>query len=159
MPRQRFWQTRTAPGGWYRLGPGLKATLVKAGLPATRPLASCPVTKCGLPSRRYGTVRLWVLLPAGGVLRAQRNQPDDGMFGTKLGWIPDRDRGLTLAVSGRRLDASGRMRVRGVFWGRSSTGKGSWASAVAFPAAGCWRITGVAGPTRLSYVVRVVTER
>jgi|SRR5215216_2800440 len=37
MPKQRFWQTRTAPGGWYRWGPGLKAALVKAGLPATAP--------------------------------------------------------------------------------------------------------------------------
>jgi hypothetical protein len=157
MSRQRFWQTRTAPGGWYRLGPGLKATLVRAGLPATRPRASCPLTKSRLPSRRYGGARLWVTLPADGALRAQRNQPDDGMFGTKLGWIPDRNRGLTLVVSGRRLDAPGRMRVRGVSWGHSSTGKGSWASAVAFPARGCWRITGVAGPTRLSYVVRVVT--
>jgi hypothetical protein len=37
MPRQRFWQTRTAPGGWYRWGPGLKTALVKAGLPTTPP--------------------------------------------------------------------------------------------------------------------------
>lgn len=39
-------------------------------------------------------------------------------------------------------------------WGYSSTGKGSWASAVAFPEGGCWRITGRAGPTTLSYVVQ-----
>jgi hypothetical protein len=157
MSRQRFWQTRTAPGGWYRWGPGLKAALVRAGLPAGQRQAVCPVTKSARPSRRYGSSRLWVTLPRGGLLRVQRNQPDDGLFGTKLGWIPDRDRNLTLAVSGERLDAPGRMRVRGVFWGHSSTGKGSWASAVAFPAGGCWRITGRAGPTTVSYVVRVVT--
>ena len=86
------------------------------------------------------------------------NQPDDGMFGTKLGWIPDRDRNLTLTVSGTRIDAPGRMKVRGVFWGHDSTGRGSWASAVAFPTGGCWRITGRAGTTTLSYVVRVNTE-
>lgn len=162
MPRQRFWQTRTAPGGWYQLGPGLKAALVKAGLPATPPgqqqQNACSVTMSTLPSRRYGSRRLWVMLPAGGILHVQRNQPDDGMFGTKLGWIPDRDRNLKLTVSGQRLDAPGRMVVRGVFWGHSSTGKGSWASAVAFPQGGCWRITGRAGPTTLSYVVRVVPE-
>lgn len=161
MAKQRLW-TRTVPGGWYQLGPGLKATLVKAGLPATAPAQqqqnACPVTRSGLPSRRYGSRRLSVILPAAGILRVQRNHPDDGMFGTKLGWIPDRDRNLKLAVSGRRLDAPGRMRVRGVFWGYSSTGKGSWASAVAFPQGGCWRITGRAGPTKLSYVVRVVPE-
>lgn len=162
MPKQRFWQTRIAPGGWYRWGPELKAALVKAGLPATAPArqqqTACSVTKSTLPSLRYGTNRLWTTLPPGGILRVQRNQPDDGMFGTKLGWIPDRDRGLMLTVSGTRLDAPGRMQVRGVFWGHSSSGKGSWASAVAFPAGGCWRITGRAGPTTLTYVVRVVTE-
>jgi hypothetical protein len=162
MPKQRFWQTRTTRGGWYRWGPRLKPALVKAELPATPPAqqrqTGCPVTKSTLPSRRYGGSRLWVTLPAAGILHAQRNHPDDGLFGTKIGWIPDRDRGLTLAVSGERLDAPGRMRVLGVFWGHSSDGRGSWASAVAFPAAGCWRITGRAGPTTLSYVVRVVTR-
>jgi hypothetical protein len=162
MPKQRFWQTRTAPGGWYQWGSGLKAALVSAGLPATPPAQegqdACPVTLSALPSRRYGGRRLWVILPAAGILHVQRNQPDDGMFGTKLGWSPDRDRNLKLIVSGQRLDAPGRMVVRGVFWGHSSTGKGSWASAVAFPQGGCWRITGRAGPTTLSYVVRVVPE-
>jgi hypothetical protein len=159
MARQRFWQTRTAHGGWYRWGTGLKAVLVEAGLPGVRQKqAACPVTRSTLASRRYGSSRVWVILPPAGVLRVQRNQPDDGNFGTKLGWIPDRDRNLTLTVSGRRLDAPGRMRVRGVFWGHSSTGKESWASAVAFPAGGCWRITGRAGATTVSYVVRVVTD-
>lgn len=161
MPKQRFWQTRIAPGGWYQWGLELKAALVKAGLPATAPArqqAACAVTKSLRPSQQYGTSGLWVMLPSDGVLRVQRNQPDDGLFGTKIGWIPDRDRNLTLAVSGERLDAPGKMRVLGVFWGYSSTGKGSWASAVAFPEGGCWRITGRAGPTTLSYVVRVVTE-
>jgi hypothetical protein len=50
------------------------------------------------------------------------------------------------------------MRVLGVFWGHNiRTGKESWASAIAFPAGGCWRITGRAGPTTVSYVVTVVT--
>ena len=158
MAKQRLW-TRTVPGGWYQLGPGLKTMLVKAGLPGTAPAQSaCSVTRPALPSGRYGSSRLWVTLPSAGILRVQRNQPDDGMFGTKLGWIPDRDRNLTLTVSGQRLDAPGRMVVRGVFWGHSSTGRGSWASAVAFPGSGCWRITGRAGPTTLSYLVRVVPE-
>jgi hypothetical protein len=160
MPKQRFWRTRTAPGGWYQFGPTLKAVLIKAGLPASAPASAnaCPVTKSTLASRRFGSSRLWVTLPPAGVLLVQRNWPDDGMFGTKIGWIPDRDRNLTLTVSGWRLDAPGRMRVLGVFWGRSSTGKGSWASAVAFPAGGRWRVIGRAGPTTVSYIVRVVTD-
>jgi hypothetical protein len=161
MAKQPLWG-RTVPGGWYQLGPGLKALLIEAGLPATPPAKqrqkACAVTRSTLPSRRYGSTSLWVTLPPAGILRVQRNQPDDGMFGTKLGWFPDRHRGLTLTVGGRRLDAPGRMIVRGVFWGRSSTGRGSWASPVAFPQAGCWRITGRAGATTLSYVVKVVPE-
>jgi hypothetical protein len=161
MAKQPLW-SRTVPGGWYQLGPGLKALLLEAGLPATAPAQhqqnACPVTRSTLPSRRYGSSRLWVTLPPAGILRVQRNQPDDGTFGTKLSWMSDRDRGLTLTITGRRLDEPGRMIVRGVFWGYSSTGRGSWASAVAFPQGGCWRITGRAGPTTVSYVVRVVLE-
>jgi hypothetical protein len=156
MPRQRFWRTHTTPGGWYRLGSALKPALIEKGLPAQPD--SCAVTTSALPSGRYGTGRLWVTLPAGGILHVQRNEPDDGLFGTKLGWTLDRDRDLTLSVSGRRLDAPGRMTVKGVFWGHSSTGKGGWASAVAFPSGGCWRITGRTGPTTLSFVVRVVPD-
>lgn len=117
---------------------------------------ACPVTRPSLPSRRYGSSRLHVALPPQGILYVTRNQPDDGLYGTKLWWVPDRDRNAELTVKGRRLDAPGRMIVRAVSWGYSSDGSGSWASAVAFPAGGCWRITGRAGDTTLSYVVRVL---
>lgn len=116
----------------------------------------CSVTRSSLPSRRHGSSRLWTALPPAGILYVKRNVPDDGLYGTKLGWVPDRDRNLVLTVSGHRLDAPGRMVVRAVNWGYSSDGKGSWASAVAFPSGGCWRITAAAGDTKLSYVVRVV---
>jgi hypothetical protein len=115
---------------------------------------ACPVTKPALPSGRYGPARLWTFLPRDGVLHVRRGV--DGRLGDKLAWIPDRERGVSLTVSGRRLDAPGKLRVLGVNWGYSSTGKGSWASAVVFPKAGCWRITGRAGTTTLSYVVKVV---
>jgi hypothetical protein len=36
-PGQRFWEGRRAHGGWYRASARLKAVLVRAGLPATRP--------------------------------------------------------------------------------------------------------------------------
>jgi hypothetical protein len=34
---QRFWRTNHTHGGWFVAGPGLKATLVAAGLPASPP--------------------------------------------------------------------------------------------------------------------------
>jgi hypothetical protein len=36
-PGQKFWNGRKAHGGWYRASVRLKAVLVRAGLPATRP--------------------------------------------------------------------------------------------------------------------------
>ncbi|MGZ8782705.1 MAG: hypothetical protein ACXWZB_04320 [Gaiellaceae bacterium] len=119
--------------------------------------AACPVTRPTRPSGRYGTARLWTVLPRDGVLRVARG-PDGRLF-DKLAWIPDRDRGSALTVSGGRLDRPGKLRVLSVNWGYSSTGKGSWASAVVFPSAGCWRLTGrlgLLGATKLSYIVRVV---
>jgi hypothetical protein len=118
--------------------------------------ATCAVTKPTLSAGRYGTRTLWVRLPDRGILRLTRGA--DGRLGDKLAWIPDRDRNLQLTVSGRRLDAPGRLRVLSVNWGYASTGKGSWASAVVFPAPGCWRITGRAGTATVSYVVKVVAS-
>jgi hypothetical protein len=88
----------------------------------------------------------------------------DGSIGWKFGWMPagiDVRPGLT--VSGRRLDvASLPLRVRGVNWGYSCTptgrSRGGWASAVSFPSAGCWKITGRVQDISLSFIVRVVVR-
>lgn len=141
---------RTTVGLLCLLGALLAAPPASSALSAP---SACEVTTSAHANRRYGGPRLWTVLPRGGVLRAQ---PDHGTLGTKLGWIPDRHRGLELTVSGRRLDGPGRLHVRSVRWGYSSAGKGSWATAVSFPAAGCWRLTGRVGAATLSYVVRVV---
>jgi len=129
----------------------LLASLAFAG-PATEPPA-CAVTRPQLASGRYGSRRFWTILPTDGVIRAR--QGTDGSLGWKLPWIPDRWRG-GLTVRARRLDGPGSMRVHSVNWGYSSTGKGSWATAVTFSVAGCYRITGRSAGTTLSYVVKVV---
>jgi hypothetical protein len=49
------------------------------------------------------------------------------------------------------------MRVLGVFWGSSSTGRSGWASPVEFPSEGCWRISGRVRDITLTYVVKVVS--
>jgi hypothetical protein len=135
-------------------------------LAVTMPPASvdtCPATSV---AGRYGHDLLWTTL-SGGVLA---RRPDaDGSISTKLGWIPSQRVSGDLTVSGRRLDArSPAMRVLGVNWGYSSTGRGSWATAVVFPAPGCWKLSArmrvVGGnlgrnfAVDLSYVLKVVRE-
>jgi hypothetical protein len=41
-PGQRFWGVNHAHGGWFVSGPGLKATLVAAGLPKSPPAMPAP---------------------------------------------------------------------------------------------------------------------
>lgn len=132
------------------------ATITVTMPPATG--SSCPVTTA---DGRYGHDLLWTTLLPGGVL-ARRPDPD-GSISSKFGWIPSQRLSGDLTVAGRRLDApSAPMRVLGVNWGYSSTGRGSWATAVVFPAAGCWKLTArMRVPSGrfavdLSYVLKVV---
>jgi hypothetical protein len=41
-PGQKFWDSQSTPGGWYRGSPELKRVLVKAGLPAVAPAVARP---------------------------------------------------------------------------------------------------------------------
>jgi len=131
----------------------LLAVVAMSG-PSAEP-AACAVTQSALPSRRHGGKALWTTLPEDGVINARPR--DDGSLFWKFGWTPKRQYPGGLAVTGRRLDAAAPpMTVLAVRWGYSSTGRGSWATAVNFPTAGCWRITGRSAGVKLSYVVRVV---
>jgi len=129
-------------------------------LTVTMPNAAerCPVTR---PNMRPGGFTMYgngflstrVLVDGGLLTRRER----DGTLFTKLGWLPRKGFAGTLTVRGERLDApASPMQVLGVHWGYSSSGRGSWASAIAFPSEGCWRITGRVGDISLSYVVRVI---
>ena len=111
-------------------------------------IETCPVSGEGT----YGNGLLSTTLPRKGVLVAQKER---GLF-QKLGWLPRKGFGGELTVRGERLDAPARMRVLAVNWGYTSTGLGSWRSAVTFPSEGCWRITGRVRDISLSYVVKVV---
>jgi hypothetical protein len=123
------------------------------GLRVEMPPASetCPVTKRG-----YGNGILSTTSPgADGVLVARR-EPDGTLF-QKVWWLPRKGFTGELTVRGERLDAPGQMRVLSVNWGYSSDGRGSWASAIAFPSEGCWRLTGRVRDVSLAYVVKVVS--
>jgi hypothetical protein len=125
--------------------------------------ARCPVTQPsgdwpqGLEGDRwYGNDKLWVSLPPGGLLRVAPSQvrPDGTLF-DKPGWMPTGVRG-SLTVRGRRIDAHApALRVHSVNWGYSSTGRGSWRSAISYPSEGCWKLTGRVRDISISYVLKV----
>jgi hypothetical protein len=50
-PGQLFFGREHTRGGWYRADSGLKALLVKAGLPAQAPAVPARATRAGFPSR------------------------------------------------------------------------------------------------------------
>jgi hypothetical protein len=127
----------------YRRWMGLRVTLPD-------PTRSCPVTR-----GRHGNDFLSVDA-RGGVLSRPREA--DGTLSDKLGWLPRKGFAGKLTVRGERLDADGSVRVISVNWGYSSTGVGSWASAVVFPDEGCYRLTGRVGDISLSYVLKVVAS-
>jgi hypothetical protein len=132
--------------------------------PAPRRPKGCPVTlnntRIPPPGERprledttadvyYRNGRLWTILPRAGLIRERSR--GDGSIETKLPWW----RGLRgrLSISGRRLDAA-TPRIRA----HIPTGYGPigfQASAIVFPMAGCWSVTGTAGTASLTLVTLV----
>jgi hypothetical protein len=75
----------------------------------------------------------------------------DGSIYAKQGWW--RGKKGTLIVRGRRLDGDAP-----TFWGTVKPGYGETGFipvGLTFPTTGCWRITGILGSAKLTYVVKV----
>lgn len=127
---------------------------------------ACPVT---VPNRAkppgqpptgswYGNGLLWAGLARDGIYAVPPERVEqDGSIFNKLIWVtspPDR----APALSGERLDAPAPpLRVLATNMGSfSNATRPSWATAVLFPTAGCWRLTARVGDVSLTYVVSVV---
>jgi hypothetical protein len=76
-----------------------------------------------------------------------------GQKGNKVLWI--RPAGIQLTVTGRRLDAEAPPMKPTL---PCCYPTGFQASGLAFPTAGCWEITAVAGTSQLTFVTRVAPE-
>jgi hypothetical protein len=102
----------------------------------------------------YGNGKLWVggLWPRG-VIAAGPAFLDNGFVSMKFGWWRT-IRGY-LRISGRRLDGPAPP-LRAVVGNFGLTG--FQASGVTFPVEGCWRVTGAAGTTRLTFVTLVTKK-
>ena len=135
---------------------------------ATVSRSSCPVTvphpwqppRGVSPSALFGAGsaagngKLWVggLWPEG-VIAAGPAFVNQGSVSMKFGWW--RNVRGHLHITGRRLDAPAPP-VRADIPDYGVTG--FQASGVTFPTEGCWQVTGMAGPTRLTFVTLVVSK-
>jgi hypothetical protein len=153
--------------GLYRLvvwcsSCGLTTTTTRLRI---RPSPSCPVTRpngrrpSGEPASPHwhGNGLLWASLETDGVYVVARGEVGaDGSIGNKLGWATTPATAYP-RISGQRIDGTAPpLRVKSVNLGQSSNStRPSFASAVAFPSAGCWRLTARVSDVSLVYVVRV----
>ncbi|GGY78854.1 hypothetical protein GCM10010300_23210 [Streptomyces olivaceoviridis] len=105
----------------------------------------------------YGAHDLWVTKPS---LLDRTDEPEDG-YRTKYASITLDARGRVTGQKGaprvqvERLDAPGS--VSGSTGGLA-TADGDrqwWPTVIAFPAAGCWRVTETLGSTEVSFTMRV----
>ncbi len=105
----------------------------------------------------YGNGGLWVELYPGGIVRPAYygGVRPDGSIAIKFPWT----RGVTgsLTITGRRVDDEASPLDVRVATGYGRTGFQS--TALTFPTAGCWEVTGRAGDTTLTFVTKVVGPR
>lgn len=135
---------------------GVSSTAVEdvegaAGCAVTEPNGSTPPGE--QPSaRHHGAGQLWTVLWPEGTVRVEADQVmEDGRLGMKFPWW----RGVVgeLSISGRRLDAPAPPLEAEVNDGYGESG--FQASALFFPSAGCWEVTGRVGEHALTFVTRV----
>jgi hypothetical protein len=99
-----------------------------------------------------GSDGLWTQLPAGGVL-ATVWDPESHLMRAKMGWfraIPG-----DVSITAESLDLPSARFQGDVGTAREYGPTGFTASALEFSSAGCWRITGILGPARLSLILEV----
>ena len=109
---------------------------------------------------------IWVSIPADGVLELAADQTI--AFGTLQGWRTEtftwlRDEGVEgfVLVSGERLDEESTLSPQTPLSPqRQYVQVGYVKTAIAFPSAGCWEVTGTVGPHAITWVmdVRFVSE-
>jgi hypothetical protein len=103
----------------------------------------------------YGNGKLWTILPVDGMLQVV---PDEqGKLSEK--WLWYRMVHGHISISGRRLDGPGNFQtgpLDEIYAGRDT---GLLVKTLSFPGEGCWQVTGSAGETNLTFVVKVQTKK
>lgn len=127
----------------------------------TRPNGSDPPGERGR-QETHGNGRLWTSLPADGRLVASPvgspyppQQGPDGSISKKFPWWGGRSATDRLTITGQRLDARARPLAATVTEGKTRAPQ-FWATRLAFPTPGCWKVVGRAGKgNRLAFVISV----
>ena len=129
----------------------------------------CPVTSPNVTVRRhssgfnYGNGEQWTYLwPDGTVLFRARGPGfvnPDGSLSMKWHWyVEQKDFHGELEIQGRRLDAPSERSVSGNY-SPVLGDPGFHAGKLTFPSEGCWEVTGRAGDSSLTFVVRAIKGR
>lgn len=126
------------------------------GIVKTNANGGCPVT---IPTKQaasdtnpgnYGNGKLWVDLPADGVLPliSPSLRPANGLW-VKMPWWWTATLGPKISIGGHRLDgASAPLSVDA----RGASPAGFQATYLGFPTPGCWQVTGRVGKASLTFV-------
>jgi hypothetical protein len=121
------------------------------------PMSSIPATQVGIGAgggvARYGSEKLWTMLPTDGIWRGSiPSKPGDFAYENKLPWrgaFSYKDGPLT--VTGQRLDgpAPSFTEIEEI------SGEHAFMGFISIPVFGCWQITGQYKDQKLSFIVWV----
>lgn len=150
-------------------GVGVASATLRAGRGPTASAAACRVTIPNgqtppheRPNKSYhGADGLWVGLELDGRVTVEGKVgqgvglQQDGSIQWKYPWFGDRSAGRTLAMTVRSVYSPAKRGRAQVRQGAQSKAPRFWSSYAEFPSPGCWRVTGRAGRSKLTFVVLV----
>jgi hypothetical protein len=119
--------------------------------PVTAPNGNTPPNETYAPEYHGNGGLFTVLWPAGNILMGPQNVEPDGSLSMKFVWWRGEKGQLT--IEGRRLDAAAPPLRVDIPDGYGDSG--IQATALIFPAEGCWEVTGRVGDAALTFVTRV----
>lgn len=156
---------RGQPSGPATLRPSASVTF---HCPVTIPNGQAPPGETESPSD-FGNGQLWTLLPVDGKLVVTTTRPPppgttfgdlnpDGFIATKFPWWGGQSAGQRLRITGNRLDREAKPLQATIAPGFTHAPH-FWATTIALPGEGCWKVTGTAGTERLRFIVQVKADR
>jgi hypothetical protein len=136
--------------------PASQSQPLREPCPVTRPNGQIPPGKIPSPGSRYlGNGALWTDLYPSPIRPRPEDVKADGTIEVKFGWW----RGVAgrLRIEGRRLDAEAPPLSAWIPGGYGR--RGFQSSAITFPTAGCWQVTGSVADASLTFVTLILDKQ